>query len=71
MGFALEGCVFPNPLGHRIAAWGGLGGLLSFADFDARMSIGYAMNRWLDGPFETVRFNRIVNKVYECLGDGK
>lgn len=69
MGFGLEGCVFPNPLGHRIAAWGGMGGHLSFADFDERMSIGYAMNRYLDGPNETVRFNRIVNTVYQCLTD--
>ncbi|MBX7132443.1 MAG: beta-lactamase family protein [Fimbriimonadaceae bacterium] len=69
MGFCLDGCVFPNPKRHRIAAWGGLGGLLGFTDFDERMSIGYAMNRWLDGPYETVRNNRIVNKIYECLGN--
>ncbi|HRK20565.1 MAG TPA: serine hydrolase domain-containing protein [Fimbriimonadaceae bacterium] len=67
MGFGLEGFVFPNPQGHRIATWGGIGGSLAYADFDERMSVGYVMNRWLDGPYETARFNRILNTIHECL----
>jgi CubicO group peptidase (beta-lactamase class C family) len=67
MGFALDGIVFPNPRGHRIAAWGGMGGSLGFVDFDERMSVSYVMNRWLDGPHETDRFNRILKAVYAAL----
>jgi len=67
MGFALECPVMPNPRGRRLTFWGGNGGLFSVVDFDARMSVAYAMNRWLEGPYETVRFHRILDAVYESL----
>jgi hypothetical protein len=67
MGFALECAILYNPLGHRVAGWGGQGGHLGFVDFDARMSVSYVMNRYVDGPYETVRFGRILKAVYDCV----
>jgi CubicO group peptidase (beta-lactamase class C family) len=67
MGFALECVILHNPLGHRVAGWGGQGGSLAFVDFDARMSVGYVMNRYMDGPAETARFNRVLGAVYQSL----
>lgn len=67
MGFALDCIILHNPLGHRIAGWGGQSGSLGFVDFDERMSVSYVMNRYVDGPFETVRFNRVLEAVYDSL----
>jgi len=67
MGAALDCAGIRNSLQHRIAGRGGCGGLLAFADFDARMSIGYAMNRWMEGPYAAARFNRFVNAAYAGL----
>jgi hypothetical protein len=45
-GFAVSGGVFafPNP---NTIYWGGYGGSLAVIDMDARISIGYAMNKML------------------------
>jgi CubicO group peptidase (beta-lactamase class C family) len=65
--FALESPMFANPLGHRLAYWGGQGGALAFVDFDERMSVSFVMNRWMKGPYETVRFSRVLAAVYASL----
>ena len=67
MGFALESPVWPNELGHRIAYWGGNGGSLGFVDFDERMAVSFVMNRWIEGPYEQLRNQRILKAAYESL----
>jgi hypothetical protein len=54
-------------MGHELAFWGGNGGSLGLVDFTERMSVGFVMNRWIEGPYETLRFNRILKAVYESL----
>lgn len=71
MGFCLESPLFANELGHRLAYWGGNGGSLGYTDFDERMNISFVMNRWIEGPFEYARQQRIVKTVYECLAEIK
>lgn len=67
MGFNLECMIFPNLRNHEVAFWGGNGGSVGYVDFDERMSISYVMNRWLEGPSEVVRANRILAAVYQSL----
>lgn len=74
MGFALEmpSEIFPNPRGHKLAFWAGNGGSLGYVDFDARMSIAYVMNRWIETiPYERFRSNRLIDAVYEGLYGAK
>ncbi len=69
MGFALAGPILTvDTRGHRIAFWGGNGGSLGFVDFDKRMAVSFVMNRWIQGPYEQLRNQRILKAVYECLG---
>lgn len=65
--FVLDSPLITNSIDHRIAYWGGQGGSLGFVDFDERMSVSFVMNRWLKGPYESVRSNRILAAVYEGL----
>jgi hypothetical protein len=51
----------------RIAYWAGNGGSLSYVDLDARMSVGFAPNRWVRGEHENDRSFRIMAAVYESL----
>ncbi len=67
LGFALESAVFENRLGHRVAYWGGNGGSLGFVDFDERMAVSFVMNRWIEGPYEQVRNQRILKAAYDSL----
>jgi len=67
LGFALESPIFENALGHRVAYWGGDGGSLAFVDFDARMTVSFVMNRWIEGPYEQVRNQRILKAAYDSL----
>jgi CubicO group peptidase (beta-lactamase class C family) len=67
MGFALESPVFANEYGHRVAYWGGNGGSMGFVDFDERMAVGFVMNRWIEGPYETLRNQRILKAAYDSL----
>jgi hypothetical protein len=39
----------------RTAYWAGNGGSLSYVDLDARMSVGFAPNRWVRGEHENDR----------------
>lgn len=50
----------------RWAAWGGNGGSWAHADLDARMSVGFVMNRWVDG-LDLGRSFDIVQAAYESL----
>lgn len=69
--FALEApLLYPNAPGHRVAFWGGQGGSIALVDFDERMSISYVMNRWLMGPHELARGQRIIAAVYDSLKRG-
>jgi len=67
MGFALETAMFDNKLGHRVAYWGGNGGSLGFVDFDERMAVSFVMNRWIEGPYEQIRNQRILKAAYDSL----
>jgi hypothetical protein len=51
----------------RIAYWAGNGGSLSYVDLDARMSVGFAPNRWVRGEHENDSSFRIMAAVYESL----
>ncbi|MBL8551894.1 MAG: beta-lactamase family protein [Hyphomonadaceae bacterium] len=65
--FALDSPLWPYPREHRIAWWGGQGGSLGFVDLDERMSVSFVMNRWIKGPYESLRQGRILTAVYESL----
>jgi hypothetical protein len=67
MGVALESPNFENALDHRVAYWGGYGGSLGFVDFDERMAVSFVMNRWIEGPYEQIRNQRILKAAYESL----
>jgi CubicO group peptidase (beta-lactamase class C family) len=71
MGFALDSPIFENALGHRVAYWGGDGGSLGFVDFDERMTVSYVMNRWIEGPYEQIRNQRILKAAYDSLAGFK
>lgn len=51
----------------RVAYWGGNGGSIAFVDLDARVSFGYAQNRWIHGPYERDRCRILLAAVYEAL----
>jgi CubicO group peptidase (beta-lactamase class C family) len=68
MGFALHSPLFNNAIGHRVAYWGGNGGSLGFVDFDVRMAVSYVMNRWIEGPYEQIRNQRILKAAYASIG---
>ena len=54
----------PNPRSYGHA---GYGGSFGFADPDARVSVGYAMNRMAATLTGDPRGAAIVRAVYECL----
>ena len=68
MGFALESPLRQNRPGHRVAYWGGQGGSSCLVDFDERMSVAFVMNRFVEGPGESVRGSRIIEAAYQSLG---
>jgi hypothetical protein len=55
MGYALPSPSSVN-FAPRSAFWAGNGGSLSYVDLDARMSIGYAMNKCIRGEHENDRW---------------
>lgn len=68
MGFALESdLLIDNPRKNRVAFWGGNGGSLGFVDFDERMAVSFVMNRWIAGPYESIRRKRILKAAYDSL----
>ena len=67
LGYALASPTTVN-LAPRIAFWACNGGSLSYVDLDARMSVGFAMNKWMRGEHENDRWLRLVSAVYEGLG---
>lgn len=68
MGFALESpLLVDNTRGNRIAFWGGNGGSLGFVDFDERMAVSFVVNRWIAGPYESLRRTRILKAAYDSL----
>jgi CubicO group peptidase (beta-lactamase class C family) len=66
MGYALSSPTEMN-FAPRSAYWAGNGGSLSYVDLEARMSVGFAMNRWVRGEHENDRSFRIMAAVYEGL----
>jgi hypothetical protein len=40
---------------------------LGFVDFDARMAVSFVMNRWIEGPYEQVRNQRVLKAAYDSL----
>ena len=74
MGYALGSPLFDARVGDRLAgrcwaAWGGNGGSWAHVDLDARMSVGYVMNRWIDG-YDLGRSFDVVLVAYDSLGAG-
>jgi CubicO group peptidase (beta-lactamase class C family) len=57
----------PSTIGRRVAHWGGGGGSMSYVDLDARMSFGFAPNRWITGPHEQDRSTSILKAVYQSM----
>src|SRR5262245_25664084 len=75
MGYALASPMLNARVGHkldgrRIAAWGGNGGSWSHVDLDARMSVGFVMNRWIDG-FDLGRCFDVVLAAYDSIAVAK
>lgn len=68
MGFALHSPLFSNTAGHRVVYWGGNGGSLAFVDFDTKMVVSFVMNRWIEGPYEQIRNQRILQAAYASIG---
>ncbi len=70
LGFMLPVPGEPDPRGERALGHAGMGGSLGFADPDAGIGFGYAMNQmWtstLDG--DDPRANRLAKAVYDSLG---
>src|SRR5262245_50410564 len=71
MGYALGSPVLQARVGsrlddRRLAAWGGNGGSWAHVDLDARMSVGFVMNRWIDG-FDIGRCFDVVLAAYDSL----
>jgi CubicO group peptidase (beta-lactamase class C family) len=71
MGYAIGSPVLHGRVGNRLdgrrlAAWGGNGGSWSHADLDARMSIGFVMNKWHDG-FDIGRCFDVALAAYDSL----
>jgi CubicO group peptidase (beta-lactamase class C family) len=71
MGYAIGGPgiaarISPAAAGHRWAAWGGNGGSWAHVDLDARMSVGFVMNRWIEG-YDLGRCFDIVNAAYDSV----
>lgn len=54
-----------------MAYLGGNGGSMGFVDFDERMAVGFVMNRWIEGPYEQLRNQRILKAAYDSLGTKK
>jgi CubicO group peptidase (beta-lactamase class C family) len=73
VGYALNSPVTPewtggaSTIGRHVAHWGGGGGSMSYVDLDARMSFGFAPNRWITGPHEQDRSMAILRAVYASL----
>ena len=72
MGYAigsplLEARVGSRIVGRRVAGWGGNGGSWVHIDMDARMTVAFVMNRWIDG-LDLGRCFDIVNAAYDSLG---
>jgi CubicO group peptidase (beta-lactamase class C family) len=63
---ALEARLSKSAAGHRWAAWGGNGGSWAHVDLDARMSVGFVMNRWIEG-YDLGRCFDIVNAAYDSV----
>ena len=55
-------------VGRSAFGHAGAGGILAFADPDARMSMGYTMNRMGDGGGLNRRGQSLIDAAYRCLG---
>jgi CubicO group peptidase (beta-lactamase class C family) len=68
MGYGLASPVLePDLTDHRVAFWGGNGGSVIHVDFDERMSVGFAPNRWVESRCENVRRYALLKAVYAAL----
>jgi hypothetical protein len=66
LGYALASLTAMN-FAPRSACWAGNGGSLSYGDLDARMSVGFAPNRWVRGEHENDGSFRLMAAVYQSL----
>jgi len=71
MGYAIASPLIESRLdgrldGRRWAAWGGNGGSWAHVDLDARMSVAFVMNRWVDG-IDLGRCYDVVRAAYHSL----
>jgi CubicO group peptidase (beta-lactamase class C family) len=70
LGFILPSSRYPMGAGKRNFGHSGAGGSIGFADPDAGLGFGYAMNRMLnglDGTLEDPRWRPLMDAVYAAL----
>jgi CubicO group peptidase (beta-lactamase class C family) len=69
LGFGLAGGLLPLPNPNAMF-WGGYGGSLAIIDMDAKMSIGYAMNRMLGTTTGDMRGIGLAFAMWEAVKGG-
>jgi CubicO group peptidase (beta-lactamase class C family) len=68
VGYGLASPVLePDLTTNRVAFWGGNGGSVIHVDFDERMSVGFAQNRWVEARCENIRRYALLKAVYAAL----
>ncbi len=69
LGFGLPGGLLPLPNPNAMF-WGGYGGSLAIIDMDAKMSIGYAMNRMIGTTTGDMRGLGLAMAMWQAVGAG-
>ena len=68
VGYKLMGPEMSTSFGDRAFGHGGMGGTISAADPDKRMSMGYVMNKpWAGARGTDPRGSSLVDAIYECI----
>ena len=67
MGFGLNSELMPISPNPNSCYWGGWGGSLAIIDCDARVSVGYAMNRMIASLIDQTRTTQALRLFYQAL----
>jgi CubicO group peptidase (beta-lactamase class C family) len=67
LGFGLAGGLLPLPNPNAMF-WGGYGGSLAIIDMDAKLSMGYAMNRMLGTTTGDLRGIGLAFAMWNAVG---
>ncbi|MCC6437741.1 MAG: beta-lactamase family protein [Acidimicrobiales bacterium] len=68
VGYGLSSPKAPISPNARVCYWGGWGGSLVVNDVDARLTMGYVMNRMGEGTTGDDRAHRILRAAYRSIG---